>query len=213
MGDMADLISDQAELYESYVERKMLMSTDLVIVGALLSYLNWQEARPTPSGDMKFSVSILIDKKDKVNLKAIDIAIKAAIKKGLEDNKFTKAQLKGLRMPLRDGSAEFKDGTRGKEYDGKYFLNANSNRQPGVVDENRKPIIDPDTFYSGCFGHVHVNMFPYNTAGNKGIGVGLNNLMKADDGERLDGRKSAEDAFSDYGTTDEGDTEGEEAAF
>lgn len=190
------------------------MSTDIVIVGARLSYLNWQEPKLTPSGDLKYSVSILIDKKDKENLKTIEVAVKAAVKKGLEDNKFTKAQVKALRMPLRDGSAEYKNGTRGEEYDGKFFLNANSKRQPGVVDENRKPIIDPDTFYSGCFGHVHVNMFPYNTAGNRGVGVGLNNLMKADEGDRLDGRKSAEDAFSDYGSTDEGATdEDAESAF
>lgn len=184
------------------------MSTDIVIVGALLSYLNWQEPKKTPSGDLKYSVSILIDKNDKECLKTIDVAVKAAVLKGLEDNKFTKAQVKAktFGLPLRDGSTEFADGTRGKEYDGKFFLNANSNRQPGVVDERRKPIIDPDTFYSGCFGHVHVNMFPYNTAGNRGIGVGLNNLMKAGDGERLDGRKSAEDAFSEYGSTDEGNT-------
>ena len=78
------------------------------------------------------------------------------------------------------------------------------------MDENRKPIIDSDTFYSGCYGHVHVNLFPYNTAGNRGIGVGLNNLMKSADGDRLDGRKSAEDAFAEYG---EAGGEAEEEAF
>lgn len=172
---------------------------DIVIKNVRFSYLHWAEPKETPSGDLKFSASILIPKDDKENLAAIDQAIKDATKKGVEDNKFSRAQAKSLRLPLRDGSEEHESGARGKEYDGHFFLNANSNRQPGTVDEKRQPIIDVNDFYSGCFGHAHVNFFPYNTAGNRGIGVGLNNLMKTKDGDRLDGRKSAEDAFSEFG--------------
>ena len=176
--------------------------SELVIENALLSYLNWHEPQETPSGDMKYSVSILIDQTDAKMIKKVKAAILTAVNKGITDNKFTKAQSNSLRMPLRDGSKEFEDGNRGKEYDGCFFLNANSKNKPGVVrksGDNTIPIIDPDEFYSGCIGHVHVSFFPYNTAGNRGIGVGLNNIMKVSDGDRLDGRKSADDAFSDFG--------------
>lgn len=173
--------------------------SDIVIKGVRCSYLHWAEPKETPSGDLKFSVSLLIPEDDKENLAFIQTAIKEAIKKGVDDNKFSRAQSKSLRLPLRNGTEEHESGARGKEYDGHFFLNANSNRQPGVVDEKRQPIIDVNDFYSGCYCHAHVNFFPYNTAGNRGIGVGLNNLMKVKDGDRLDGRKSAEDAFSEFG--------------
>ncbi|MGO1033701.1 ssDNA-binding protein, partial [Clostridioides difficile] len=42
------------------------------------------------------------------------------------------------------------------------------------------------------------NFFPYNSAGNKGIGCGLQNVQKLADGEVLGGaRASAEADFSD----------------
>ncbi|MDM0258255.1 DUF2815 family protein, partial [Clostridioides difficile] len=52
--------------------------------------------------------------------------------------------------------------------------------------------------YSGCYGRVSINFFPYNSAGNKGIGCGLQNVQKLADGEVLGGaRASAEADFSD----------------
>jgi len=166
------------------------------------SYLNCFEAKANPSGDLKFSVSILVQKEDKAGIKAIQVAINTAVQKGLDTNKFTKAQISGLRLPLRDGDEEFDNGTRGAEYQGCFFLNSSSNNKPGVVKAQAGgspvPIFDPDEFFSGCYGRADVNFFPYNQAGNRGIGVGLNNLMLVKEGERLDGRQKAEDAFKDF---------------
>ena len=166
------------------------------------SYLNAFEAKANPSGDLKFSASILVPKEDKAGIKAIQNAINMAIQKGLDTNKFTKAQISGLRLPLRDGDEEFDNGTRGAEYQGCFFLNSSSNNKPGVVKAQAGgppvPIFDPDEFFSGCYGRADINFFPYNQAGNRGIGVGLNNLMLVKEGERLDGRQKAEDAFKDY---------------
>ena len=170
------------------------------------SYLNAFEAKATPSGAMKFSASLLIPKNDVAGIKAITDAINEAVQKGLDTNKFTKVQVKGLRMPLRDGDVEFESGNRGEEYKGHFFLNASSANKPGVVKAQKGsapvPIFDPDDFYSGCYGRADVNFFPYNQAGNRGIGVGLNNLMLVREGERLDGRKSAEQAFSAFSDED-----------
>ena len=166
------------------------------------SYLNAFEAKATPSGDLKFSASLLIPKEDVEGIKAIHSAINAAVQKGIDNNKFTQAQVKGLRLPIRDGDAEFETGNRGPEYKGCFFINATSKNKPGVVkaqkDSAPVPIFDPDDFYSGCHGRADVNFFPYNQAGNRGVGVGLNNLMMVKEGERLDGRQKAEDAFGSY---------------
>lgn len=172
---------------------------------ARLSYLNVFEPKETPSKELKYSVSILIPKGDAAGIKAIQAAINVAVQKGLDNNKFTQAQVKGLRLPIRDGDAEFEEGNRGPEYKGCFFINATSKNKPGVVkaqkDSPPVPVFDPDDFYSGCYGRVDVNFFPYNQAGNRGVGVGLNNVMMVKEGERLDGRMKAEDAFGTY--TDE----------
>jgi len=58
-------------------------------------------------------------------------------------------------------------------------------------------ITDEDEFYSGCYGKVSVNFYPFNANGNRGIAAGLQNLFKTRDGERLAGGASAESDFAD----------------
>ena len=94
-------------------------------------------------------------------------------------------QPKNLHIPLRDGDEERADEY--PEYKNMMFLNANSKNAPGVVDKDLNVILDPDDVYSGCWGRASVNFFPYDSNGNRGIGVGLNNLQKLKDGERLGG--------------------------
>jgi hypothetical protein len=178
------------------------------------SYLNAFEPKATPSGDLKYSVSILIPKKDETGIKEIQAAINVAVQKGIDTNKFTQAQVKGIRLPIRDGDEEFDNGNRGPEYKGCFFINATSKNKPGCVkaqkDSRPVPIFDPDDFYSGCYGRADINFFPYNQAGNRGVGVGLNNLMMIKEGERLDGRMKAEDSFANF-TNEETDKEKSEA--
>ena len=49
------------------------------------------------------------------------------------------------------------------------------------------------------FARVTVNFFPYNTAGSKGVGCGLGNVLKTRDGEPLSGGASAASDFADLG--------------
>jgi len=44
--------------------------------------------------------------------------------------------------------------------------------------------------------------YPFSTNGNNGVAVGLNNLQKVSDGERLAGGSKAEDDFNDDYTGD-----------
>ena len=68
----------------------------------------------------------------------------------------------------------------------------------GIIDKDRNEILDPDEVYSGSWGRASINFFPYDSNGNKGVGVGLNNIQKLKDGEHLGAaRASAEDDFAD----------------
>ncbi|ASB66396.1 hypothetical protein S101413_02951 [Bacillus velezensis] len=60
-------------------------------------------------------------------------------------------------------------------------MNASSKTKPGIVDRNLNHIIDSE-LYSGCYGRVSINFYAFNTAGNKGIACGLNNIQKLEDG-------------------------------
>jgi len=56
-------------------------------------------------------------------------------------------------------------------------------------------IIDPNALYSGIFGRVGVDAYPYLSSGKRGIAFGLTNVQKLADGEPLGNSISAEDDF------------------
>jgi hypothetical protein len=57
------------------------------------------------------------------------------------------------------------------------------------------PIVQKGEIYSGCYARVCVSLFPYNTAGKRGIGIGLEAVQKLRDGDPLGGGVSVADAF------------------
>lgn len=169
------------------------------------SYANVFEPRQTPSGQMKYSVACLLPKEDTKGLATLNRAIQDAVEQGLGKNTFAKVHVKMLRLPVRDGDAEV-DNEGNSKYKGFWFFNANSDNPPGVVDAQLNPLMTKDEFYSGCWGRADVNFYPYNQAGNRGVGCGLNNLMKIKDDDRLDGRQSAETAFEKFAEVAPDDT-------
>lgn len=167
-----------------------------VITGKVrFSYVNIFKSRSfQPGQEEKFSICLLIPKKDKKTIADIKAAIQAAVNQGVSD-KWNGKKPANLKLPLRDGDEERADGA---EYMDMFFLNANSNQKPGVIDMYKNEILDPTEVYSGCWGRASINFFPFNSNGNKGIAVGLNNIQKLGDGEPLGGaRASAEDDFDD----------------
>ncbi len=172
----------------------------------IISYPHLFEASPNPSGVMKFSASFLIDKTDTVTIDEINKAIDKAKAKGkgsIWNNKIPSFRY----LPLRDGDAELANGEKEDPiYKGKFFLNASSDTMPGVVGPDGKPLFDQNRLYAGCIVRGDINPFPYKNSGNCGVGWGLNNVMLISDGDRLDGRVAAEDAFAEY-VADEENTE------
>ena len=65
--------------------------------------------------------------------------------------------------------------------------------------------MDEEEIYSGVWAIMSVTFYGYDVSGNKGIAVGLNNIMKFKDDERLGGRASAESDFEDVDLGDEDD--------
>ena len=152
--------------------------------------------KPWAGGDEqepKFSVCLLIDKKDKATLKKIRDAVEAV--KAASATVWGGKVPANLKLPLRDGDVEREDQD---EYKGCYFLNASSRTPPGVVDAQCDPIIDLNEFYSGCYGRASINFYAFSASGNKGVACALNHLKKTEDGENLGGTRSKpEDDFAD----------------
>lgn len=172
------------------------MSSTKVVTGkkTRFSYANVHEPKAMDGGEPKYSVAVLIPKKDKATIAKIEAAIEAALEEGKGKRFNGKLPPKAtLKLPLRDGDEERPDD---EAYQGHLFFNATSKTKPGIVDENLNEITDKEDFYSGCIGRASVNFYAFNTNGNKGVAVGLNNLQKLEDGTRLSGGSSAEEDFA-----------------
>lgn len=144
----------------------------------------------------KYGMSVIIPKSDKTTVAAVKSAIDEAKKIGAS-SKWGGKIPGNVRSPLRDGDT---DRPNDEAYAGSYFFNcsANADRRPRLFDANVQEILDPMEVYSGCWGRVNVNFYPYDVNGNRGVGVGLNLVQKLEDGEALGGSTpSAMQAFGD----------------
>jgi len=162
-----------------------------------LSYANIWQAKSINGGVPKYSTSVLIPKSDIKTVANVKAAIEAAYYEGeskLKGNSKTVPSLASLKTPLRDGDTERPDD---EAYAGHWFLNANSNTAPGVVDANREPVYDTSEIYSGVYARVSLTFYAFNSNGNRGIACGLQNIQKVRDGESLGGKPKAEDDFDD----------------
>ena len=170
----------------------MAKVSEKVVTGKVrFSYVNVFKAVAMEEGmTPKFSVSIIIDNKDKDTIDRVNAAFEKA--KAASATLFGGTVPKGLKGGLRDGDAEKDDPA----YANSFFINANTYQKPGVVDADLNPIIDPEELYSGCYGRASLTFYAYNQQGSKGIACGLSNLQKLSDGERLGGGSSAASDFA-----------------
>lgn len=178
-----------------------------VITGARTrwSYANVWDPKSINGGKPKYSVSLIIPKDDTKTIDAINAAIEAAYKEGenkLRGNGKAVPALSAIKTPLRDGDAE-RPGD--EAYANSYFINANSDTAPGIVDAACNPIMDRSEVFSGVYGRASISLYAFNSNGNKGIACGLNNLQKIKDGEPLGGKSRAEDDFDPVDTDDDSD--------
>lgn len=162
-----------------------------------------------PGAEPKYSVTVLVPKTDTATKTRIDAGIAAAKKRGLETKRYKDGTpVEKLPTPIYDGDGYRADGYTpfGPECKGMWVFTAScgQDRRPEVVDAGGSPIIDPTQIYSGIWGRVAVDFFPYNFAGKQGVGCSLCNVQKlADDTPLGASRPTAADDFGATGTAGE----------
>lgn len=175
----------------------MEKATHFITGRARLSYVTLLQPRPPMDGkgEPKYSVTVLVPKTDTAAKARIDAAIQAAIQQGM-----TKLW-GGVKPPVLFYSIHDGDGQRdnggdyGPECKGHWVLNTSSRLKPRVVDKNVQDIMDPSEIYSGIYGRVGMDAYPYLRNGKKGVAFGLTNVQKIADGEPLGSIVTAEDDF------------------
>ncbi len=152
----------------------------------------------SPFGDVdpKYSVVAVIKKSDDDILDKVRKAIKE-VYEAEKDNTFRGIPVSKIANPLKDGDNVEDGKLQNAAYVGCFYIAANRKTAPGVVGRDRKPIINQDEFYSGCYGYISMTLAPYLVNGKAGIKAYLNHVMKTRDGERLGGCSTAEYDFAD----------------
>lgn len=141
------------------------------------SYANVWESKSINGGTPEYSVNLIIPKSDTKTVTKIKASIEAAYQEGqakLKGNGRTVPPLAVIKTPLRDGDIERPDDPA---YANAYFINANSPTVPGIVDADLNPVLTRSEVYSGVYGRASINLYAFNSNGNKGIACGLNNLQ------------------------------------
>jgi hypothetical protein len=170
----------------------------MVTPKAKLSYPHLAEAqKPQKAGDKaKFSATLVFA--PGTDLKALQEAVMLAAEEKWPGKSAEMFRVQALRSPFR------KDAEAKGYEPGSVFLNVRSEQKPGAVylhaGTDGKPAVIPDDkvkeeLYPGAFVRAQIRAFPYDSNGNKGVSFALNNIQKLGDGERLDNRQKAEDAF------------------
>ncbi len=161
----------------------------LITPEAILSYPHLFTPQPGMNGGpAKFSASfIFVEGSD---LDALKRAAVAVAKDKWGDKAVDMIRGGKLRMPFR---TDWED----KGYpENSTFIGARSKNAPGLVAWDGETIItDEKEFYPGVIVRAQISAFAYDTNGNKGVSFGLDNIQKVREGERLDGRISAKNAF------------------
>ena len=181
-------------------------NTTKVITGKVrLSYVALLAPKAFEGQEPKYSTVILIPKDDTATINKIKKAQKAAYEAAKND------KLKGVKpdrvkTTLRDGDEEM-DTEEHPEYAGHYFMSVSSKTAPGIIDKYKNKVDSPEEVYSGVYARVSLNFYAYNTAGNKGVTAGLNNVQIVAKGDYLGGRASADADFDEWDEDEEEDDE------
>lgn len=174
---------------------KKISETNVRLGLVRFAYLHIFEPRRNVDGTTgKYECVCIIPKSDTDTVTLFNEALEAAKRDGI-NSKWGGKIPKNLQGGLRDG-----DEKEDPAFADCWYFNAKSSKKPGIrvlEDGEVLELLENDDFYSGCYGAVSVNLFPYSAGGNNGVGVGLNNLIKIEDGERLSGGRTADQDFGD----------------
>jgi len=148
-----------------------------------------------PGEEGKYAAAIIFE--EGTDLTELKKAIVAAAKEKFGADKAAEMIQKGkLRLPLRE------DGEDKGYPENSTFFNARTSYEPQVISRYIDPetgsprvITNPNEMYPGCDVKFSVTPYGYDVAGNRGVALGLNAVLKYGDNTRLDGRRTAESVF------------------
>ncbi len=106
----------------------------------------------------------------------------------------------GMAFPWSDGDTDPKLNDPAKApniFLGAVRFQCNSTTRPTVVDEHKVEVIDPGKIYAGCYVHASISLYSYVNKPGNGVTFGLDGIMFAAEGDRLDGRPSNDSMFAD----------------
>ena len=172
-----------------------LSNTQMTTGEVRLSYAHLYDPYSNNGGDPKYSVTVLMPKTDVQAKARLDAAFEAAKQKGIAE------KWNGVLPPVVASAIHDGDGVRpngepfGAECKGHWVFTASSKNPVSLVDASMNPIVQKGELYSGCYARVCVSLFPYNSNGKRGIGIGLEAVQKLRDGDPLGGGVSVADAF------------------
>lgn len=178
--------------------------TLVVTPKATLSYphLDVPQAGQKPGDKAKYSATLIFP--DGADLAPLAAAVLAAAEEKYGAKAAEMLRTGALKSPFR------KDAEAKGYAPGSVFINTRSERKPGLVylhagaekstDGKLLPARIPEDkvkedLYPGCFVRAQLRAFAYDTSGNKGVSFALNNVQKLGDGERIDDRQDATQAF------------------
>lgn len=182
---------------------KLATDTKVITNKVRLSFVHLLEPHAFEGQKEKYSAMLLIPKEDTETLALFEKAIKNAYDAAKSD-KLKGIKYENIKTTLRDGDAEM-DTEERPEFKGMMFINASSVTKPGIIDRFKNEITSADDVYSGVYARVSLNFYAYNTAGNKGISAGLNNVQVIEKGDYLGGRASADSDFDEWEDDEEVD--------
>lgn len=200
---MSTMPDKKLELYLKRYKCKELAGGNILTPPARLSYpklfkpeANKNNANAKPS----YSTSLLFPKGADLG------ALQEACESTAVEHFGSKWKQKKIRMPLRDqGSQTYIDENDDEQVKtgytpGAMFCNANSYRKPGLVMRDGQTPIDEDDgiLYAGCWVIASVRPGAYDTDGNSGVKIWLQNVMFLDDDDKLGGGGSTRPA-DDFG--------------
>lgn len=179
------------------------MAKTIILPPGIGSYVNVLEPRPDQQGKMKYSLLLLVAKARSAELEPLrKIALAVATEKWGDK---AAAILAKAKYPLiKDGDAKVDDdGKVDPVYKGMLVISMRTDRKPGVIDAAKQPVFTDEDVYSGCLLRVSGGVFAYDYQGNKGVSIGLNNVQVLKKLTRIDGRKAAEEEFSEWKDNDD----------
>lgn len=168
------------------------MSERLITPEGTVSFPHFFTPRaPAPGQDPRYSGVLVFtpEDQDTPDFKAMRAAFAQAAQEKWGDN-----MPRGLRNPVRQCSEK-------SHFDsfpeGSVFVNFWSKEQPAIVNGALNSVTNPADVYSGQRARYSYRPFAYDTSGNRGVSVYLNNVQLINmSAPRIDGRVAADKEFS-----------------